>query len=244
MKREFVRLASLLCLSLVVLASLGCIQRGEQPGPVQNESRYVPIGDVKSVNTKVNMGVGKLALQGGAKDLMDANFIYNMASWKPDVRYSVSNGVGDLQVQQPSSKGISLKGDVRHDWILRFNDEVPINLTAIVGAGDATLLLGGLSLAGLDVKSGAGNLTLDFEGIWKNDLNASIEAGAGELTVVLPKNTGAIVEVSQGAGTTEAASALKAENQSYTNDAYGKTSTTLRINIKSGASDINLVQAS
>jgi hypothetical protein len=39
-----------------------------------------------------------LALEGGAKNLMDANFIYNIVSWKPDVSYSVSNGVGDLQV--------------------------------------------------------------------------------------------------------------------------------------------------
>ena len=53
-----------------------------------------------------------LALEGGAKNLMDANIIYNIASWKPDVSYSVSNRVGDLQVHQPSSEGSSLTGEM------------------------------------------------------------------------------------------------------------------------------------
>ena len=75
MKNESIRLVCLLWLSLVILASLGCIQRGEQPGPMQNESRSVPLEDVKSVNAKVVIGAGMLALEGGAKNLMDANFI-------------------------------------------------------------------------------------------------------------------------------------------------------------------------
>ncbi len=233
----------LLYLSLMVFASLGCIQSGEQTGPMQNESRYVPMGDVKSVNAKVTMGVGMLAVEGGAKDLMDANFIYNMASWKPEVSYSVSNGVGDLQVQQPSGGGVSLKGDVRYDWNLRFNDEVPLNLAAVLGTGEGMLHLGGLPLTGLDVVSGASNLTLDFDGPWKNDLNASIEAGVGELTIVLPQDTGAIVKVSQGVGSTEVDSGLKTEENHYTNDAYGKTDTTLRINIQSGAGNTKIMLA-
>jgi hypothetical protein len=250
MKKKSIGLVCLLCLSLVILASLGCIQSGEQPGPMQNESRYVPMGDVKSVNAKVTMGVGMLAVEGGAKDLMDANFIYNMASWKPEVSYSVSNGVGDLQVRQPSGGGVSLKGDVRYDWNLRFNDEVPLNLAAVIGTGDGILRLGGLPLTGFDVKSGASNLTLDFDGPWENDLNASIEAGVGELTIVLPQNTGAIVKVSQGVGSTEVGSGLKTEgneyankSNEYANDAYGKTNTTLRIDIQSGAGNTKLMLA-
>ena len=143
MKKESVRLVCLLCLSLVILASLGCIQRGEQPGPMQNESRSVPLGDAKSVNARVAMGVGMLTLEGGAgaKNLMDANFIYNTASWKPDVSYSVSGGVGDLQVLQPDSGGVYLVGVVRNDWNLRLNDAVPINLVVNLGAGEGAFVL-------------------------------------------------------------------------------------------------------
>ena len=234
MKNESIRLVCLLWLSLVILASLGCIQRGEQPGPMQNESRSVPLEDVKSVNAKVVIGAGMLALEGGAKNLMDANFIYNIASWKPDVSYSVSNGVGNLQVHQGSGGGVSQMGHVRNDWNLRFNDEVPINLAVDFGAGEGVLHFGGLFLTGLAVKSGASKLTSDFDGIWKNDLNASIESGVGELSIVLPQHTGAIVKVSQGIGNTEVGSGLKANGNYYINDAYGKTGTTLRIDAKSG----------
>jgi len=243
MKKKSIGLVCFLCLSMVVLASLGCIQSGEQTGPMQNESRYVPMGNVKSVNAKVTMGVGMLAVVGGARDLMDANFIYNMASWKPEVSYSVSNEVGELQVQQPSGGGVSLKGDVRYDWNLRLNDEVPLNLAVVLGTGEGMLHLGGLPLTGLKVESGASNLTLDFDGPWKNDLNASIEAGVGELTIVLPRDVGTIVKVSQGAGSTEVGKGLKTEGNEYTNDAYGKTDTTLRINIQSGAGNSKLMLA-
>jgi hypothetical protein len=105
------------------------------------------------------------------------------------------------------------------------------------------LHLGGLPLTGLDVESGASNLTLDFDGPWKNDLNASIKAGVGELTIVLPQDTGAIVKVSQGVGSIEVDSSLKTEGNYYTNDAYGKTDTTLRINIQSGAGNTKLMLA-
>lgn len=153
---------------------------------------------------------------------MDANFIYNTASWKPDVSYSVSGGVGDLQVLQPDSGGVYLVGVVRNDWNLRLNDEVPTNLIVNLGAGEAALRFGGLSLTGLEVKSGAGKLTADFDGIWKNDLNASRESGVGELTIVLPQNTGVMVNVSQGIGTTEVGSGLKDNGGYYVNDAHGK----------------------
>ena len=240
MKNESTRLVSLLCLSLVMIASLGCIQRGEKPGPMQNESRSVPLGDIKSVNAKVSIGTGLLALEGGAKNLMDANFIYNIPSWKPDVSYSVSNGVGVLQVHQPSSGGASLTGDVRNDWNLRLNDEVPMNLAVDLGAGEGVLCFGELYLTGLDVKLGAGKLTSDFDGIWKNDLNASIESGVGEMSIVLPQHTGAIVKVSQGIGSTEVGSGLKSNGDYYINDAYGKTGTILRINVKSGVGKTKL----
>ena len=242
MKNKSIELVCLLCLSLVILASLGCIQTDEQPGPTQNESRYVPLGDAKSANVSVAMGAGMLTLEGGAgaKNLMDANFIYNTASWKPDVRYSVSSGVGDLQVLQPDSGGVYLVGVVRNDWNLRLNDVVPINLVVNLGAGEGALRFGGLSLTGLDVKSGAGKLTADFDGIWKNDLNASIESGVGELAIVLPQNTGVMVNVSQGIGTTEVGSGLKADGGYYINDAYGKSGTTLRISVKSGVGKTKL----
>lgn len=225
-----------------MLASLGCVgPQGEQPGPLQNESKSVALGDAKSVNIQVVMGVGRLTMEGGAKDLLDANFIYNLPSWKPDVNYSVTNGVGDLKVQQPSSSGKSLAENITYDWNLHLNNEVPISLKTILGTGESSLTLGGMSLTGLSVQSGAGNATIDLSGNWRNSLNASVDAGVGNLVLVFPKDTGVIVNVSQGIGSVEIGSGLTSAGDAYVNDAYGKTGSTIRVNVRSGIGKIKLM---
>ncbi len=223
-----------IALAIVVLASLGCVQPVEKIGPLQNQSSTVSAGDAKTVNVQVVMGVGELFLEGGAGDLMNANFIYNIASWKPEVSYTISNGMGSLAIKQPAGGGASLSGDVKYKWIIRLNDDVPMNLSTILGTGDASFSLGGMTLAGLDVKAGAGNVTLNLSGPWKKDLNASVASGVGDLTLVLPRDTGAMVTIRQGIGSIEAGSGLASQDDSYINGAYGKTSATLRITVTSG----------
>ncbi len=234
----------LLSLTAVVFASLGCIgQEGEQVGPLQSENISVPLGDAKSVNAQVVMGVGKLNLEGGSEDLMDANFIYNLASWKPEVSYTITDGVGALRVSQPSGGSKSFSKDVRYEWNISLNNDVPINLRTLLGAGDGNLRLGGMSLTGLEVQSGAGNVTLDLSGVLKRDLNASIEAGIGDLTIIVPQYTGTMINASQGIGSIEVGSGLKSLDGVYINDAYGKTAITLRINVRSGIGKIRLMQS-
>lgn len=241
MKLEYSSSLCILLLAAVVLAALGCIGPSEKAGPVQNESRSVALDNAKSVNAQVTMGAGRLILLGGAKDLLDAGFIYNLPSWKPDISYAVNEGVGNLSVQQPSSSAKSVGGNVTYIWNLRLNNDVPINLKTTLGAGESHLILGNMSLTGLNVQSGAGNATIDMSGNWKNSLNASIKAGVGDLMLVVPKNTGAIIYVSQGIGSVEVGSGLKSVGKGYSNDAYGKSETTLSISIESGIGKTRLV---
>jgi N-terminal domain of toast_rack, DUF2154 len=242
-----INISSFICLLSLVAAvfiSLGCIgQQGEQVGPLQSENSSIPLGDAKSVNAQITMGVGKLNLEGGAKDLMDANFLYNLASWKPEVSYAITDGVGDLKVSQPTSGSMSVSGDVRYEWNIRLNSEVPIDLRTMLGAGDGNLKLGGMSLTGLKAQSGAGNVTIDLSGVWKRDLNASVEAGIGNLVLIVPQYTGTMINVSQGLGTVEIGTGLKRQDDAYINDAYGQTATTLRLNVKAGIGDIRLMQS-
>lgn len=244
MKINILNFICLLSLAAVVLASLGCIgQVGEQTVPLRSENSSIPIGEAKSVNVQVVMGAGKLNLEGGAKDLMNASFIYNLASWKPDVNYTVTGSVGDLKVSQPSSSGASVAKDIRYDWNIQLNNDIPINLRTILGAGDDNLKLGGMSLIGLEVQSGAGNVTLNLSGVWKSDLNASVDAGVGDLSIIVPQYTGTAINVSHGVGSIEVGSGLRGRDGAYINDAYGKTATTLRIIIRSGIGKIRIMQS-
>lgn len=237
----------LLLIAAVVLASLGCVgPQQERPGQLQNESRSVALGDAKYVNAQVVMGVGRLTMEGGtkdAKDLLDANFVYNLPSWKPEVSYSVADGIGNLKVSQPSSSGNSLGGNINYDWNLRLNSGVPINLKTTLGAGESNLKLGAVSLAGLGVQSGAGNVTIDLSGKWKNSLNASVEAGVGNLVLVLPRDTGVIVNLTHGIGSVEVDSGLKSLGNAYVNDAYREAGTNLNVNVEAGIGRIRLTLA-
>lgn len=234
MKSNLSLFISALSIAIVVAAALGCIQPVEKIGPLQNESRAVSIGGAKTANVQVVMGLGELFLEGGARDLMDANFVYNIASWKPQVTYTTSNDAGSLAIKQPAGGGASLSGDVLYQWIVRLNDNIPMNLNAILGTGDASLSLGDMTLTGLDVKAGASNVTLNLSGPWKRDLNASVASGVGDLTLILPRNTGSVVDIRQGIGSIEASSGLESQGDTYMNEAYGKTSTTLRVTVTSG----------
>ncbi len=244
MKTNILNQIYLISLIAALFVSLGCIgQQGEQVGPMQIENSSVPLGDAKTVNAQIVIGAGNLSLSGGAADLMNASFAYNLASWRPEVSYNVTDGVGNLKVSQPTSSSKSVSGDVIYDWDIILSSNVPIDLRTILGAGDGNLKLGGMLLTGLKAQLGAGNVTIDMSGIWQRDLNATIEAGIGDLIIIVPQYTGAIISVSQGLGTVEVGAGLRRQNDSYINNAYGQTAATLRIDVKSGIGDVRLIQS-
>lgn len=233
-------LVCLLCLAIVVIASMGCIQPSEKPGPLRNESKSLPLGEAKTVDAKIAMGAGKLMLSGGAQGLLDANLIYNLPSWKPEVTYSIDNGKGSLRVSQPSVRGVSRSEDIRNEWILHLNDDIPLKLEVSLGAGESTLFLGGTSLTELDAKTGAGNVTLDLSGDWKKSLRGSIHEGVGELDLILPREVGASVNITQGIGSVETGNGIRRVGSSYFNDAYGKSPVNLDLVVKSGIGETHL----
>src|SRR5947207_15104096 len=56
-------------------------------GPEQHESRSVDLDKAERVRVELKMPVGELAVRGGAQKLLDADFTYNVPTWKPGIRY-------------------------------------------------------------------------------------------------------------------------------------------------------------
>jgi hypothetical protein len=230
-----------LTLIIVLVAALllvGCSSR-PRVGALQTESQSVELGDAKSVDVKINFGAGKLQLSGGAEKLLQADFTYNVAKLKPEVTYKN----GTLVVREPETGGLpDLRGitDFRNEWGLRLNDQVPMDLSVEMGAGNSDLQLSGLSLTGLDVSLGAGIYTVDLSGDWARDLDITIDAGAANVSVRLPNEVGARVNVESGPHTIET-SGLTKEGDFYTNAAYGVSDVTLRVDVQAGIGQINLV---
>jgi len=187
------------------------------------------------------MGVGNLAVSGGATDLMNATFTYNVASWKPTVSYNVEGTEGTLLVEQPSQSSANLGTNVRYEWDLRFNNDVPMMMKVNVGVGESDLKFGGVDLSRLVVNCGVGATTIDLTGEWQQDTAILVNGGVGQVTIILPKDTGVRVTADGGLGNVNA-NGMTVSGNTYTNSAYGDSRSTINIDVKTGIGNIELVQ--
>jgi hypothetical protein len=183
------------------------------------------------------MGAGEVKVEGGATDLLNADFTYNVPRWKPEVTYEVNGDTGRLTIEQPSAGGHG--GHTRYEWDLRLSDQVPLQMKVDEGAGRANLNLVGLRLSRLEMNLGAGESTVNFDGHWKNDLTASIHGGVGKAPLQLPRDGGVRVVAHGGLGALTA-SGFSKQGDAYVNEAYGKSNVSLRIEVEGGVGEINL----
>jgi hypothetical protein len=224
-----------------VLAGACGTQRGgsQQVGEMQRESQSVGLENAQSARAELKMGAGELNITGGADQLMEGDFSYNVSDWKPKVNYDVSDQKGEIVVKQGGTEGVHLDADGRNEWDIRLNDEVPTDLVVKIGAGESDLDLDSLALTGLDLQMGAGNTTVDLTGDYAQNFDASIQGGVGEATVMLPSEVGVKAKAEGGLGKVNAKGFKKVGN-SYVNDAYGKSDVTLNVDVQGGVGEINL----
>ena len=211
----------------------------QQIGKMQRDSKSIDPKNAQSARVQLKMGAGELNLTGGADQLMEADFSYNVADWKPKVSYDVSGEKGELVVKQGGTSGGGLGGDARNEWDISLNDEMPTDLAVRLGAGESDLDLDSLTLTGVDLQMGAGATTVDLTGDYARDFDVSIEGGVGEATVLLPSEVGVKAKAEGGIGAINA-KGLKKVDGSYVNDAYGESDTNLSVAVKGGVGSINL----
>src|SRR5215216_1510866 len=236
-------------LSIVMMAATAVIAGacGMQPGggaqqdvgKMQEESKSVDLKNADSVRAQLNMGAGELNVTGGADQLMEADFSYNVSEWKPKVGYDVNGQKGELLVKQGGANSGSLVAKARNEWDISFNEEVPTDLVVKMGAGECELDLDSLTLEGLDLKMGAGKTTVDLTGDYAQGFDASIEGGVGEATLLLPSKVGVKAKSEGGLGKINA-EGLKKVGDSYVNEAYGESDVNLSVDVKGGVGQINL----
>lgn len=230
-------------------------------GELQTKSEAVQLADVDTVNVVINMPAGELVVGGGAIDLLEAEFVYNVAEIEPEIEYRN----GTLRVTSPEvdlgPRSLFDLGDFRNEWDLLFNEDVLMDMSIEVGATLSTLNLGTLSLTSLDFTAGAGDvsldlssssflsrleidagvgeLTVDLRGEWQDDLDASIKAGVGNFSVLLPRSVCVRVEVDSGIANVNAFGFIW-DGNIYSNDACSESEFTMRVDIDAGLGNINL----
>jgi hypothetical protein len=260
MRNKRVVIAAVLVLVAVAFASTAC-REGVRVGDLQTKSQTVELGDADSVNVDIQMGAGELDVSGGASELLEATFTYNVAELNPQATYTGATlEVKDSDVQEGIGSLFDLD-EYRNEWDLKLNEDVPMGMTIDLGAGRSNLTLGSLALTSLKIDGGAGNVdlnlngsrslsqlefdmgagdvTIDLTGEWQDDLDARLSGGVGQISLRLPSDVGVSIAVDTGIGGVDA-SGLTRDGDTYTNDAYGESDVALRIDIDGGVGKINL----
>lgn len=232
-----VKIASLAVLAVVLVATSGCVG-GVTPGAVRTEEEIVELQGADSAQVTVAMGAGELQMSGGAAELLNAAFTYNIDEWQPEVSYAVNGGRGELVVAQPDVT-IPNSGNVEYVWDLQLASGVPIDLAVSLGAGQSNLDLSQVNLTGLNVEVGAGEGIVILTGDYDESFDASIQGGVGSATVLLSNSVGVRVQATGGLGSINAPGFTQ-DGSVYTNDAYGESDVTLNVDIEGGVGEITI----
>jgi hypothetical protein len=211
-------------------------------GPTQRDSVSIARDSSEFLSVTLNMGAGNLNVGAGAGagKFAEGDLIYNVEAWKPIVKYSTAAGHGLLGIDQPGAKR-SHAGNLKYDWDLRLAENVPIDLTARFGAGEAQLDLGRLTLRRVEVTMGAGELRMDLRGAPQRSYDVRVRGGVGQATIRLPREVGVSAKAVGGIGEIRAPG-LRKEGDHYVNEAYLRSKATIHLDIQGGIGQINLLQ--
>jgi hypothetical protein len=228
----------IIAVPLVAAAGLlgGCVSI--EPRSARHESRAVERDAAERVKVNLTMGAGRLAVRGGSRKLMEAEFTYSPPFSKPEVTYRSTGALGTLTIEQPGGDSDFHVGHSEYEWDLALNNEVPLDLNARFGAGEARLNLGDLTLRNVEIHMGAGRLDLDLRGHPRHDCGIQIRGGVGEANVRLPLEAALEVRARGGLGAIQV-HGLRQEDGIWVNDARG-AAPHIRVDIEGGIGAINV----
>lgn len=223
----------------MLLASGGCVVPGGSVDLVDTvtESRTVELGDAESVDVFLDTNIGNFEVRSGASGLMEADFTYNVAEWKPLVKYSESGSRGTLTLKQPDLESKNVPNGARNEWDIRLTTDVPMSIFLDSGVGEVVMELKGIPLARLDVDQGVGSVDIDLGSEMTGDADLSIDGGIGEIVLTLPEGIGVRVDADMGIGSFSAPGFSK-RNGYYVNEGFGESDVNVEVNIDAGIGSV------
>lgn len=219
-------------------AALCCVMASAcSSGPTRTVNRAIELDNAQSLSVDLHMGAGELHVAGGAPKLLDSSFRFNVPEWEPVVDYRNDGGRGSLSIRQPSAR-TSFR-NTSNDWNLRLSDRVPTTLTVDVGAGEATLNIGSMNLAGVTLHEGAGEVTLDLRGTPKRSYNVSVDGGVGTAHVRIPTSVGIVATAGGGIGGVNV-TGLQKQGDAWVNPGHEKDAVSIHLDVHGGVGEIDI----
>jgi N-terminal domain of toast_rack, DUF2154 len=228
-----------LVIAAISLVLSGCEMTSVATGETRHETKAIELDKVEMARVEIRMGAGELRVYSGTPKLLEASFAYNVPDWKPVVDYKASASAGDLTISQPGNSG-SFRNTV-NTWELKLNGQLPMEVTANLGAGEANLEIGQMNLRGANVNVGVGKVTVDLRGEPKRDYTVQIHGGVGEATVYLPRDVGISATAAGGIGDIRA-DGLEKRDGVWINPDKLNAPVTVRLDVKGGIGEIRLVR--
>jgi len=225
-------------LAMATLVIAGCDVNMVHTGPDEHETQSIELDKSEMARVEIKMGVGELTVDGGSSKLLDADFTYNVASWKPVIRSDSSSFRKQITIEQPhGSHGGS---HVNYKWNIHLNDTVPMDVVAHLGAGDARINLGTVNLRSLEMNMGVGEVRVDLRGKPARDYTVSVHGGVGQATIYLPRDVGIIANAQGGIGDINVRG-LEKRGGSWINPAHENSPVTIHLDVKGGVGEIRLI---
>lgn len=229
---------AILILSAAALLGSSCDVRQVSNGPLQVDPIAVDLGATEHADLDLKMGAGQLDLRGGADKLIQGQFEYNVADWKPKVSTSVIGSHTTVTISQPGDVG--LHGNPHYRWNLTLNDHALFDVALHMGAGRANLTLGDVQLRDVAVEIGAGRVDLDLRGKPSRDYDVRIAGGVGQATIHLPHDVGIVAEVHGGLGSITV-NGLEKRGDHYQNSLYDTANVHVHLKVDGGVGQIEIL---
>lgn len=250
--KPIVKLAVVGLLAAGLLTQTGCIIRRERLREPAKATRgaseeAVELEGATSAEVDLRMGAGELKVKGGAGGgtLVDGDFDYSPASLRPIFEPSSSGMRRKVVIRTERMDGLGDFGwlggaRMRNAWDLRLSQDVPIALSINLGAGEGDIDLRDVDIEQFDLMMGAGDVTIDLSGDRNRSFDGAIQAGAGELTIRVPKDVGVRVRGRQDGVGEWNTPGFSADGNYFVNDEYESATTKIDLDVQRGLGEVTL----
>jgi hypothetical protein len=156
------------------------------------QSQYqkeIAASDENSVRVRLETAFGTVDIGSGASDkILIADMVVEPSvEMKADIKYRIENRIGllDLMLRpvEKTRKGWGRRGSDAGTWNLKFSDRMPLRFDIEFGAGRGTFDFTGMHIEGLNLSTGASNVTIRFNEPNKGFIDdIHIESGVSRFT--------------------------------------------------------------
>jgi hypothetical protein len=197
-----------------------------------------PLDGVERAELGVDFAAGTLQISqlGDSSSLITGEL--DLATQR-EPTWDISRSGGQASMTLEYRRGDWMQNWRRGDeWDLRISPRVGFSLDVNVGAGDATLDLDGLDIRALTVETGAGRTTIILPE--DGDFAADISGGVGQVVIEIPDEMAARVQISRGLGDVSVPSRFVRDGDTYQTDDWRTSDNRVDLEIQVGVGQVTI----